>query len=127
MTNVFDIQDNGPSAADLANGFLKETNLQFEQTRDAVYDGIQRFWYRNRDENGEPALEGDVPSGIEVLQAMGTKAQPFLAVAHARVQMLVGIQTALGFSDLIDLTKVSGPYDFTFNPDGSLATWTLKN
>jgi hypothetical protein len=106
---------------------MLETNQNFEQTRDAVYDGIQRFWYRNKDADGNGILEGDEPSGIEVLQAMGTNAQAFLACAYARVVMLVTIATQLGKPDLVDVTKCAAPYDFTFNPDGSLATWTLKN
>ena len=127
MTQVFDVTTSGPSASDFATGYMKETNLQFEQTRDAVYDGIQRFWYRNKDAEGNGVLEGDEPSGIQILQAMNTNAEAFLACAYARVVMLVTIATQLGKPELVDVTKCAAPYDFTFNPDGSLATWTLKN
>jgi hypothetical protein len=127
MASVFDVTTSGPSASDYAKGYMLETNQSFEANRDAVYDGIQRFWYRNKDEEGNGVLEGDEPSGIEILQAMGVNASAFLACAYARVVMLVTIATQLGKPDLIDVTKCSGPYDFTFNPDGSLKTWTLKN
>lgn len=125
MTQVFNIPESAPTASDYARGYLLETNQQFEQQLNAVYDGIQRFWYRNQDEDGNPALEGDLPSGIEILQAMGTNAKGFLGAAYARVVMLLTIQTQLGL-DLVDMTRVSAPYDFTFNQNGSLATWTLK-
>jgi hypothetical protein len=127
MTQVFDVTTSGPSAADLAKGYMLETNQNFDQVREAVYDGIQRFWYRNKDAEDNGILEGDEHSGIEVLQAMGTNAQAFLACAYARVVMLVTIATQLGKPDLVDVTKCAAPYDFTFNPDGSLKTWTLKN
>lgn len=123
---IFNIQDNGPTAAQLADGFLKEADLKAEQNALEATDAIQRFWYRNQDEQGNPTLEGDNPTGIEVLQAMGTKAQAFMLVAYARVQMLMTVQQSLGV-ELVDLSKVSGPYDLTFNPDGSLKSWTLKS
>lgn len=124
--SIFNIQDNGPTAQQLADGFLKEADFKAEQNVQDIYDGIQRFWYRNKDADGNGVLEGDEPTGIETLQAMGTRAEAFLTVAYARVQMIITIQTALGV-ELIDLTKASAPYDFTFNADGSLATWTLKS
>lgn len=127
MTQVFDVTTTGPSAADLAKGYMLETNQNFEQIRNSVYDGVERFWYRNKDADGNGVLEGDEHSGIEVLQAMGTNAQAFLACAYARVVMLVTIANQLGKPDLVDVTKCAAPYDFTFNPDGSLATWTLKS
>lgn len=123
---IFNIEDNGPTAAQLADGFLKETNQKADQNALEAADAIQRFWYRNQDEQGNPSLEGDNPTGIEVLQAMGTKAQAFMLVAYARVQMLLTVQQSLGVQ-LVDLSEVSSPYDLTFNQDGSLNTWTLKN
>jgi hypothetical protein len=114
-----------PAATLLANGFLTEANQKFEAELNAVYDGIQRFWYRNRDENGNPSLTGSEPTGVEILQAMGPAAAPFLAVAYARVEMLLGIQQQLGL-DVLDMSKASAPFNFTFNPDGSLATATPK-
>ena len=127
MTQVFDVTISGPTAADFAKGYMLETNQSFEATRDFVYDGIQRFWFRNKDKEGNGVLEGDEPSGIEILQAMGTNAEAFLACAYARVVMLVTIATQLGKPDLVDVAKCSAPYDFTFNSDGSLNTWTLKS
>lgn len=116
-----------PAAELLAEGFLAEANQQFESQVQSVYDAIQRFWYRNKDSEGNPALEGDEPSGIEILQAMGPAAAPAMAVAYARVVMLVTIEQQLGQSGLVDLSKASAPYDLEFNNDGSLKTWNLKS
>ena len=124
--SIFNIQENGPTAQQLAEGFLKEADLKAEQNAIDATDAIQRFWYRNKDEQGNPTLEGDNPTGIQVLQAMGTRAQAFMMVAFARVQMLMTVQQSLGV-ELVDLSKVSGPYNLTFNQDGSLKTWTLKD
>jgi hypothetical protein len=49
-----------------------------------------------------------------------------MAVAYARVQMLVGIATALGKPELVDLAKLTPPFDLTFNADGSLLAATPK-
>lgn len=125
--SIFEIEvDNTPQATNLAKGFLAEANQQFENQLNGVYDAVQRFWYRNRDAEGNPALEGDEPTGVEILQAMGTKAQSVIAVAYARVVMLMTIQQSLGLSGLVDLQRASAPYDLVFNPDGSLLSATLK-
>jgi hypothetical protein len=125
--SLYDIVDNSDAAVELSKGFLKEANLKFEQNLREAEDLIQRFWYRNRDEQGEPALEGDEPTGIQILQAMGTNAESVMTVAFLRVQMLVQVATALGKPELVDMAKVSSPYELTFNEDGSLNTWTLKS
>lgn len=126
MTQIFDLQDTGPSVQSLSTGFLKEVNLKFDQNLQEAYDGIQRFWYRNKDENGNPSLTGTEPSGIQLLQAMGNKAEGFLVVAYARVQMLIGIEQALGLSGLVDMSKVAAPYDMTFTAEGALDTYELR-
>lgn len=124
--SLYEVQENNNKAQDLAKGFLKEANLKFEQNLREAEDLVQRFWYRNQDEEGNPALEGDEPTGIEILQAMGTNAQSVMQIAGLRVQMLVSIATALGQPELVDLTKVAAPYTLTYNQDGSLETWTLN-
>lgn len=123
---IFDIPTPETLAAKLlADGFLAEANQQFESTLQGVYDSVQRFWYRNRDEKGEPALEGEEPSGIEILQAMGPHAKAAIDVAYARVVMLMTIQAGLGIN-VVDLSRCAAPYELKFNAGGSLASWSLR-
>lgn len=117
--------DTTPEAELLAKGFLAEANQQFETTKQSIYDGMERFWYRNRDKDSNPSLTGEIPSGIEVLQAMGTNAKAFMDVAYARVVMLLTIQAGLGLNE-VDMSKIAAPYTLTFAEDGSLESWELK-
>lgn len=114
---IFNVPDSGPTAADLARGFLLEANAVYKEEHDKAEDLIQRFWFRN----GYPALSGDEPTGIEILQAAGTDAEKLYTMAVARVQMLLSIEPSE-----VNLATVSGPYDLTFNPDGSLGSYTER-
>ena len=112
----------------MADGFLAEGNQVFQTELERAYDLVQRFWYRNRDAEGNPSATGEAePTGPEILTQMGPFAQAGMAVAYARVQMLVGIATALGKPELVDLTKLAPPFDLTFNSDGSLLAATPKS
>lgn len=128
--SIFNVQDRINPATQLADGFLKLANQQFEEQLQQAYTAIDSFWYRNRDADGNPSavkVDGvsNEPTGPEILQEMGTNAQAVMLVAYARVQMLLSIQTALGIN-AVDLSKVAAPYEMTFNPDGSLASATLR-
>lgn len=130
---IFNIPtDSTPEAEKLARGFLAEANAKFEAELNSAYDTIQRFWYRNDpvidEETGEsvPQLEGDKPSGIEILQAMGTNAKASIDVAYARVQMLLNIEAGLGLSGVVDVSRLQAPYNLVFAQDGSLQSYTLR-
>jgi len=118
--------DATPRATKLADGFIEKTNQVFEEQRLAAYSAVEEFWFRNTDANGDPALEGDEPSGVEMLQAMGTKAQAFWEAASQRAVMVISIATALGKPEEVDLAKISSPYELTFKADGSLETAALR-
>jgi len=124
---IFDISaDTTPEADKLAKGFLAEANAKFDNELNAAYDTVQRFWYRNQDAEGNPSLEGDQPTGIEILQAMGTNAKASIDVAFARVQMLLTIEAGLGLSGIVDVSKLQAPYELVFAEDGSLLSYTLR-
>ena len=110
----------------LAKGFLAEANQHFESTLASIYDSVERLWYRNKDVDGNPALEGDEPSGIEILQAMGPYAGIVLLAAQKRAEMAVQLSHALGKPELVDLRRLSAPYELTFKPTGELDQWTLR-
>jgi len=130
--SIFDLPDQEPSQAKvLAEGFLLEANKTFEEELSRAYDLVQRFWYRSRFPSSRPPAAGGpepppVPTGPEILAQMGPYAQASMAVAYARVEMLVGIATALGKPELVDLTKLLPPFELTFNEDGSLLSATPK-
>lgn len=126
--SIFDLeQQEVDQAKVMADGFLAEGNQTFQAELERAEDLVQRFWYRNRDAEGNPSPTGEAePTGPQILEKMGTKAQASMAVAYARVEMLVGIATALGKPELVDLTKLAPPFDLTFNPDGSLQAATPK-
>lgn len=126
--SLFEIlTDSTPEADKLAKGFLAEANAFFDRELANAYDLIPRFWYRNVDANGQPSYSGESsPTGVEILQAMGTDAEKAMAVAAARAEMLATVATVLGKSELVDLTKLTAPYELTFNEDGSVATATIR-
>lgn len=124
--NLFQVPDNSPTANTYALGFKARANQKFNHELNEAKDMIQQFWYRNKDANGEGVLEGDEPTGIEILQAMGTDAEKIMQVAYERVVMLVNIATLLGQPELINLSELQAPYELTYNADGSLNTWTLR-
>jgi len=111
-----------PEAELLAAGFLLEANKTFDKLLSDAYSASDRFWFRNRDEEGNPSTEGGKPSGLEILAAMGTDTQAFMGVAYARVQMLVAIATSLGQAEAVDLTRLMPPVTIEYNKDGSLYT-----
>lgn len=116
-----------PPAKVMADGFLAEGNQVFQAELDRAYDLVQRFWFRNRDAEGNPSATGEAePTGPEILTEMGPYAQASMAVAYARVEMLVGIATALGRPELVDLAKLMPPFDLVFAEDGTLASATPK-
>lgn len=129
---IFNIEQTiEPAASVLAKGFLAEANQQFEDQLQRAYDSVDRFWRRNKDAKGQPiitASETDPqPTGIEILQAMGPHAQAIIVVAYKRVEMLLGIQAALGLSGIVDVARCLSPYECTFHPDGSLDSYTLRS
>ena len=79
--SIFTVDENRDPIADMAKGFLKEANQQAEVTINNIYDAVDRFWYRNRDSEGERSpsrhdADGDYagsqePTGPEMLTAMG--------------------------------------------------------
>lgn len=143
---VFDIPvDSTPEATKLALGFKAEGNLRFKELTDDAEDLIQRFWYRNRDNDGEPSLTRvvkvddngdpvdpaenvtDDPTGEEIMAAMGTDAEAIWGMAVSRATLLVELSTTLGKPDTIDGPAMAGPMDLTFNPDGTFLSATPKN
>lgn len=125
---IFQIPADERTAAEkLSEGFLAEANQEFDRELQSVYDAVQRFWFRNTDEDGNPSAssegENPEPTGPEILTAMGTNAAALIQMAQARVQMLLSIQASLGI-DVVDMSKVSGPFTLEFNADGSLKTAT---
>lgn len=114
--------DELPLAEQYANSFIQETNNEFNRQLRGAYSAVERFWYQN----GVGNLTGDLPSGIEMLQAMGSKAADFWTAATQRAVMVITVATALGALDQVDMTRISGPYDLTFNDDGSLDQATLR-
>ena len=129
--SLIDISSVEESKAEaLAKGFIKETNQAFTDILSKAEDAVQRFWFRNTDEDGNPSAEaqGDnpEPTGPEILTAMGVNAQKVITAAHERVNLVIGVATALGKLDLIDQSKFAVPYDLVWAEDGSLTSATLK-
>lgn len=124
MAELFNQIQVGPSAAQLAAQLVNNSNITFTRMLQALEQDYQQFWYRNRDENGKPELTGSAPTGIEILQALGTHAGPLMSIAWARVQFVSACAAAVGQS--VDVTAFIPPYDLTWNQDGSLNTYELK-
>lgn len=129
--SLIDLNETPEAKVDiLAKGFQKEANQAFKDILLKAEDAVQRFWFRNRDSDGNPSAvaEGDnpEPTGPEMLNAMGTNAQKVIVAAHERVKLVVGVATALGKMDLIDQSKFDVPYDLVWGEDGSLISATLK-
>jgi len=112
--------DNGTPAEQKAKQLLGRVNAEFSRTHAEHVRSVREFWRHDM----EATPTG--PTGVEVLIAMGTSAQAFLAVAYARVVMLVTIQQILGRDDLVDVASMQAPYAFEFNKDGSLATASFR-
>lgn len=111
----------------LRSGFIKEMNQEFIRQRNGQYDAVQRFWFKNTDADGNPVaqrVEGgtNLPTGPEVLSAMGTAAQAFMATAGLRAQFLIDVATSLGQAELVDASKFGIPFVLTWEDDGRLAS-----
>lgn len=113
--SLFNAPSPSPSAVYLADLFRKYADTEFQHEYQKAKTLIDNFW--NHDSGH---------TGIDFLQALGTDAEKVVTLASGRVQMLLNAQAAFGRDDLVDLSEVTGPYDLTFNADGSLATWTAK-
>lgn len=124
MAELFNQIQAGPNAAQLAANLVNNSNITFMRMLQAVQQDFNQFWYLNRDENGNPALTGSAPSGIEILQALGTQAYPLMVIAWARVQFVAACASAVG--QTVDVTAFLPPYDLTWNQDGSLDSYTLR-
>lgn len=117
--SLFNEPETGPTAQEIASKLFQKTNLTFQRNYVEHVAEVKKFWANDFLE----APNG--PTGIEVLQAMGTSALPFLTVAYARVQMLSSIQAALNRDDLINISLLLPPYTLEFNVDGSLLSWEM--
>lgn len=124
MSELFNQIQAGPNAAQLAAQLVNNSNITFMRMLQAIQQDFQQFWYLNRDENGNAALTGNAPTGIEILQALGTQALPLMSIAWARVQFVAACAAAVGQS--VDVTGFLPPYDLTWNQDGSLNTYELR-
>ena len=124
MSQIFNTVDAQPTAAQVVNNLISNANITYMRLSQSVEQDFQQFWYLNRDENGNRTLEGPAPTGIQLLQALGTQAAPLMAIAWARVQFVAATAAAVGAS--FDVTSVLPPYDLTWNEDGSLASYTLR-
>lgn len=123
--------DSTPEAALLAKGFKVEVNNDFEKQRLECYDAIQRFWFRNLDESGQPIATASPverhPTGPEILEALGTDAKAVMMAAYIRVTKLQDMVLSLGLDvSLIDASKLRMPYSLTYNDDGSLQQAELE-
>jgi hypothetical protein len=98
-----------------ANRQLQKANSSFDQMLQQAKSDFKQFWSE---------VNGVTP--IQVIEAMGTKAQSFFTVAYLRVQMLAQVAQVLGKPELVNLAELVPAYDLTFNEDGSLASATPK-
>lgn len=124
MAELFNQIQAGPNAAQLAANLINNSNITFMRMLQALQQDFNHFWYQNRDENGNPALTGSAPSGIEILQALGPQAYPLMAIAWSRVQFIATCASIVG--QTLDVNAFIPPYEFTWNEDGSLASYTPR-
>lgn len=124
MSDLFNPIKAGPNANQIASNLIQQSNMTYMRLRDSLVRDFEQFWFRNRDNNGNRALEGAKPTGIEILQALGTQAAPLMAIAWARVQFVAACSEVAG--QPFDSTELIPPYDLTWNEDGSLADATLR-
>ena len=131
MTNIFNVDEVvTPAAESMAKGFKAEANQEMERIVNSIYDAVQRFWFRNVDSEGNPSPvqseDSQEPTGPEILEALGFEAQPLLAVAFARVQMVLSIAQQLQIPNAIDFSKLDAPYKLTWLENGLLEKAELK-
>lgn len=110
--SIFEIPAESGNEAE-AKRQLEAVNRYFAATKVAAKNDFYCFW-----------LEENDPIGV--LQAMGPNAYMFLAIAYARVQMLVAIANLIGQPELVDESSLLPPYTLVFNQDGSLLSATPK-
>jgi hypothetical protein len=118
--SLFKVSRFNPSAYDLANETLSNIKAMFEQLHDQVKKDHQSLWYANG------GLDGPKPTGLQVLQALGDKAQHVMFAAKARVDLLQAVAASLGMSSAVDWAGFVPPYDFVWNTDGSLGNAVPK-
>ena len=92
-----------------ANRQLQRANAEFERLAMQSKSDFDQFWVE---------VNGVTP--IQVIEAMGTKAQSFFAVAYFRVQMLLQVAQVIGKPELVNEADFLPPYTLTFKADGSL-------
>jgi cyclopropane fatty-acyl-phospholipid synthase-like methyltransferase len=92
-----------------ANRQLAKANSEFDRLVSQSQSDFNQFW-----------TEFDGVTPIQVIEAMGTKAQSFFAVAYIRVQMLLQVAQAMGKPELVNEADFLPPYTLTFKADGSL-------
>jgi hypothetical protein len=124
MSELFSQIQAGPNATQIAAQLINNSNVTYMRMRDALQQDFDQFWYRNRDTDGNRALTGSAPTGIEILQALGPQALPLMTIAWARVQFVAACAAAVGGA--LDVNGLLPPYDLTWNPDGSLAGYSLR-
>lgn len=109
--------NNTPTAQQVASRIIFSANNTFDRMLNTAYNDYNSFW---------GLQEQGGPSGLDILNALGTSAYTVMAIAWARVQMLYSVAQAVGKQELVDLNRLVPPYDFTWNQDGSLASATPK-
>ena len=131
MAKLFEVDEIvTPAAQALAKGFLKEANQELDRMLNGAYDAIDRFWFRNVDENGTKIATASKtdpqPTGPEILEAMGTDAARLMTEAYERVQFVAASLARAGKAGEMDASRLALPYDLVWNDDdGSLKTATL--
>ena len=91
-------------------------NRFFRNVQETMQE-VQSFWYKN----GAGNLEGDFPSGMEKLQAMGTEAKKFWDLAVARYAMIaMYAQQHPEVLGQVNFAALDAPYTMAFNPDGTV-------
>lgn len=106
-----------PTAQQMAVDLLHNANNKFTALIVEAYNDFDNFWKLE-------ATGG--PSGIQILEALGTKAETIYSMAWARVELLITIAQIVNKPSMVDLAKLIPPYEVTFKPDGSLDSATPR-
>lgn len=133
--SIFVIGETRPTAETIAKAWLETGNSQANDLLNRAYTDVQDFWYRNRDQNGNPSLTkheateewagSNEPTGVDLLNAMGQQAGLFIALAWAKVAGIVQSDQQFGLG-LVDYSRLLPPFDLSWNPDGTLLEATPK-
>lgn len=107
-----------PTAEQIAADILHSANNKFMAMVIESYNDYDNFW--KLEANGGP-------SGVQILEALGTKAETIYSMAWARVQMLLTTAQIVNKPEMVDLTKLIPPYEVTFKADGSLDSATPRS